>query len=694
MHFVLVLFLVLFSCCSLQAKEKQPRICLNMIVKNESAVIRRCLDSIKPLIDYWVIVDTGSTDGTQEIIKEHLKDIPGELYERPWINFGYNRSEAYDLVKGKGEYILFMDADDWLEYTSPECFASLTKDAYMMWRGTKEFSYLKPQLVKGDLSWKWIGVTHEYLNLDRPYGSEILAGVNYVSGDNGASSHDPQKFWKNVVLLEQGLKDEPDNARYAFYLAESYRDAGELQKAIECYEKRVAMGGWEEEVYWSLLQIAKLQKYLDMPLDTVIESFNRAHRYRPSRVEPVYHLAEIYNQLGKYDLAYETLSGRLFTPKNPHKDVLFNEEWMDHWGMMFQMSIASYYVGQHQQSLNLCDYLIKADNVPEHIREQVKRNREFPAQKLIAQMDSLYPEVIPAENESTSIKENAIATKKEKISKKNGVKAPGKSVLISICAKDQAHVLPVFLNCIQNLDYDKKLITLDISSCKSSDQTEELLKKWVARHRSHYKEVFFNQEANEAPIAQLKNAAMKKTVDCHCDYYFSVDCGNFIAPYTLKHLIASEKPLIAPMLRAVPFPKDAYSNFVCEVDHNGYGVAHPSYFTILNLHTKGAFPVPLVHSTYLVQAKVIDQLTYCDDTNDEERIVFGRSARNNHIQQFICNEKDFGVALNYAHEQLKDLTLDQKKQYFQNFLMVQRSVGNSGLFSFLNEQKSVAAPAI
>ena len=77
---------------------RKPKVCLNMIVKNENRIIERCLESTKPLIDYWIIVDTGSTDGAQEIIKEFMKDIPGEFYERPWVNLEHNRNETLHLA--------------------------------------------------------------------------------------------------------------------------------------------------------------------------------------------------------------------------------------------------------------------------------------------------------------------------------------------------------------------------------------------------------------------------------------------------------------------------------------------------------------------------------------------------------------------------------------------------------------------
>lgn len=373
-------FLVILFSSSLFA-EKQ-KICLNMIVKDESRVIRRCLDSVIPLIDYWVIVDTGSTDGTQEIIKKHLKNIPGELHERPWKNFGESRTEAFELAKGKGDYLLFMDADDVLEYEKGFKFPYLTKDLYHMWRGTPGFTYLKPQVVKGNLPWKWVGVTHEYLHCPQLYTTELLENVKYVSKEGGARDYDPKKFWKNVKLLEEGLKKEPNNSRYMFYLAESYRDAGEKGKAIEVYQKRIDMGGWEEEIFWSMLQIGHLMREIGLPPNLALDCYARAHQFRPHRPEPLYYQAEVYNLMGKHDKAYECIKAREKTSPPEQKDMLFNVDWIDEYGYLFQLSICSYYVGKYQESLEACDKLLKIKNLPAEWRERTKINRSYPIAKI------------------------------------------------------------------------------------------------------------------------------------------------------------------------------------------------------------------------------------------------------------------------------------------------------------------------
>src|ERR1700733_8577172 len=151
-------------------------ICLNMIVKDETPVIQRCLESVKPLIDYWVIVDTGSTDGTQEVIREFMKDIPGELHEDVWVDFEYNRNQALALAKNKGDYLFFIDADEKLLLPSPFVKLHLDKDGYYITTEYAGTQYKRLQLIKGDLNWKWEGKIHEVLVSSQAKNIDTLVG--------------------------------------------------------------------------------------------------------------------------------------------------------------------------------------------------------------------------------------------------------------------------------------------------------------------------------------------------------------------------------------------------------------------------------------------------------------------------------------------------------------------------------------
>lgn len=372
------IILFLFS-LSLFAKET---ICLNMIVKDESAVICRCLESVKPFIDYWVIVDTGSSDGTQKIIRNYLKDIPGELYSSSWKDFGTNRTEAFQLAFHKGDYILFIDADDILKVDEDFSFSDLTEDLYTMWRGVESFSQRHPQLVKGDLPWKYVGVTHEYLACDVPYTTSHLDEVKYITGAGGNRSVTKNKFLENVRLLEEDLKKDPENERSMFYLAESYRDAGEKGKALEWFQRRVNKGGWAEEVFWSLLQIGHLLHGMGFPKNVVTESYLNALRFRPTRVEPIYFLVEINNQAKDYETAFTFLQMKDALPKAKEKDSLFNMDWIEDWGLTFLRSVCTYHLGKYQESLDACDQLLANPRLPESWRTQTIENRKFPLEKL------------------------------------------------------------------------------------------------------------------------------------------------------------------------------------------------------------------------------------------------------------------------------------------------------------------------
>ncbi|NCU27057.1 glycosyltransferase, partial [Candidatus Nomurabacteria bacterium] len=184
-------------------------ICLTMIVKNESGIILEALNSIYKFIDYWVIVDTGSTDNTKEIITNFFKEkgINGELHDRPWVNFGHNRTEAFDLANGKADYMLVMDADDVLIGTPR--FDNLRADFYNIKHGDG-FKYDRAQVFKSGLKWKYIGVLHEApMCAEAKTRGNIGGNYQYFSRTMGCRSKDPNKYANDAKVLEEALVSEP-----------------------------------------------------------------------------------------------------------------------------------------------------------------------------------------------------------------------------------------------------------------------------------------------------------------------------------------------------------------------------------------------------------------------------------------------------------------------------------------------------
>jgi len=135
-----------------------------MIVRNEAPVIRRCLASVRSLIDHWIVVDTGSTDGTQDLVRAALGDLPGTLIERPWVDFGHNRSEALALARPHGTYTLVIDADDELLVPPGYTLPTLDADSYDVAIADGPITYRRTQVVRNALTWVYRGVLHEFPN--------------------------------------------------------------------------------------------------------------------------------------------------------------------------------------------------------------------------------------------------------------------------------------------------------------------------------------------------------------------------------------------------------------------------------------------------------------------------------------------------------------------------------------------------
>ena len=270
----------------------RQRVCLTMIVKNEAHIVHELIDVVAPLIDYWVVVDTGSDDGTQEMIREHMGrlGIPGELHERPWRDFGHNRSEAIALSQGKADYIWMMDADDTIMGT-PE-FRGLTLDCYYMLIRDGGTSYWRRQLFRDGVPWHYRGVLHEFPHCDGEFTEDRLYGDYYIHSRRlGARNKDPEKYLNDAKVLLAHVAEHPNDERSVFYLAQSYHNYGDFENARHWYARRAEMGAWEEEVFYSLLRVAECLAELDAPWMEVQDAFLRAWEYRPVRVEPLYGLA-------------------------------------------------------------------------------------------------------------------------------------------------------------------------------------------------------------------------------------------------------------------------------------------------------------------------------------------------------------------------------------------------------------------
>jgi glycosyltransferase involved in cell wall biosynthesis len=379
-------------------KIKRASICLVMIVKNESAVIKRCIDSVKDYIDYWVICDTGSTDGTQKIIQDLMDDykIPGELHETEWKDFGRNRTESLNLSFGKSEYRLIIDADDYLSVTDPDkLFVGLDKDAYKVKIVLNETSYYRYQIVRSNHEWKYVGVLHEYI--DKPKDLEIEDGlieeavmIASVSGDTkeikGAT-----KYHNDALIFEKEIATNPDleeglKTRYQFYIGQSYRDAQMYDRSIEAYQKRVDMGGWEEEVYISLYMIAKMKAILKKPDIEIQDAFMTAWEYRPVRLEAAYHLVRFLISRKKNFIAFTIAS--MCMRMQPCEDVLFVEPDIWLWKLVDEYSVLSYLTGNIKEAYSAAKSITELEefqSLPESDRDRISNNlKEF--EKVIESM--------------------------------------------------------------------------------------------------------------------------------------------------------------------------------------------------------------------------------------------------------------------------------------------------------------------
>jgi glycosyltransferase involved in cell wall biosynthesis len=357
-------------------KEKKT-ICLCAIVKNEEKTIARLIKSCKSIIDYYVIVDTGSTDDTINVIKSSMGNLPGEIHERPWVNFGANRTELMDLAYGKSDYLLLADAD--FEYKISNQFdkSQLKYDWYhLRYLGDVDFAQIL--FVTGKKKLWYTGVTHEYINgKDMGESPELKTLLVLHHADGGTRS---DKLTRDRDLLEKAILDDPADTRNYFYLAQTYANLKEYEKAMKYYSERARRGGWQEEVYYSLYQIGVMQHLLKNDSSAIMQ-LGEAYSFRPTRFEALYYLALIYREQKKYHLA-RILQEEVLGMDYPKNDKLFIHSNYKTYQADFELAICYYWMGDYKKAKSHALYVKTKTYIPEHIKKQNEENLRFINEKL------------------------------------------------------------------------------------------------------------------------------------------------------------------------------------------------------------------------------------------------------------------------------------------------------------------------
>ena len=330
------------------------------IVRNEQANIDRFIAAAKPYISAATICDTGSSDDTAE----RIAAAGYEAHRVEWVNFGQARSAAFALARGTADFLLALDCDMAVEI-DPDFEPDPEVEAYMIRMGSADFSYRLPLLLRGDLPWKSVGAVHEYTALpDRAYVGASTDKVRVTT--HGDRSSREKSLW-HAGLLEAELREQPDNARDVFYLANTYWDLHD-PRALAMYERRAKMGGYVEETFYSMYRYALLLPTWPAKMQALI----KAWEFRPQRLEPLHELVKELNARGQHHVAYPLAC----VPVAPTADALFVHASVWRWGMKFERSIAAYWNGHKDECRDLCNELLALD-IPQYIRDQVEKNRAF-----------------------------------------------------------------------------------------------------------------------------------------------------------------------------------------------------------------------------------------------------------------------------------------------------------------------------
>ncbi len=257
------------------------------ITHDEPMLLPRMLDSVRDLIDGPKLAfHIGDEDETAEILSADGFDVQ----RRAWDNFDGSWTALFSEAQGKADRFLYMQANSVLEQSAP--LPDLGDVPCFMLRYRRgPYEYRLPNLLRGDIAWEINASVHG--TLEPSFFEERLPLDTLVVQESDADGRRPEKIARYLPLMERQVAENP-TPRNVFYLARTLFDVGRWDEAISMYERRINMGGWEEEAWHAhyMKGLAQIRKgdFLNGRL-TLMAAYQR----RPSRAEPLYAICKSMN---------------------------------------------------------------------------------------------------------------------------------------------------------------------------------------------------------------------------------------------------------------------------------------------------------------------------------------------------------------------------------------------------------------
>lgn len=336
---------------------------LVLMVRNEEQALPRCLEAALPHADAVLLADTGSTDETIGVAKTTVVGKkPLRVVQHEWRDFGHNRTLSLKAARDFAEELgwnkerslgLVLDAD--MVLVVPDAVALRSRlDAtppevagFMLIQKNSSIEYANMRFMRLSQGWYCAGVTHEYWTGESGTSETLPLSLVYIDdiGDGGCKD---DKFERDERLLLQGLREDPSNVRYMFYLAQTYHCLNRHEEAIKWYAKRIAGGGWAEEVFYAgymkMMNHLRLEQYAEAEAEAM-----RTHKFLPDRAEVLAALVTSLRDRGEHHKAwhYLKLAERIPAPTDAR---LFGEPDVYQHKLLYERSILSFYVESDKTS--------------------------------------------------------------------------------------------------------------------------------------------------------------------------------------------------------------------------------------------------------------------------------------------------------------------------------------------------------